>query len=208
MLDKSGKKSEKRKLILDAAFELILEKGYSNTKIIDIANGAGIGKGTLYEYFESKEALVLELVNSRVRHDFAKICEAMEKASTGKQKLTEYFRLEIETTAKYKSNLNDFRNEFMNSSAEISKEVLNAVHSIAILQFESIYRVIKEGVEVGEFKNVDPYTASACFMGSVSFYMSLLHHGMPFHVADEFRAAPANGNEDSFLDCIFNGLLA
>ena len=190
----SDKKARKRDLILDTAFELILENGYSNTKIIDIAKKAGIGKGTVYEYFESKEALILELIDKRVRQDYVRVCETMLKAPTCKERLAEYLRLEIETTAKYKANVNDLQSELTSSNTEISMDVLNAVHSIVFLQFEAIRDVIGNGIESGEFRRVDPYMATACFMGSISFYLSLLQKGMPCA-------------EDSFLDCIFRGLI-
>jgi len=48
--------------ILHAALELFTEKGFSSTRMIDVAKNAGISKGTLYLYFESKEAIFKELV--------------------------------------------------------------------------------------------------------------------------------------------------
>ncbi|HOI49262.1 MAG TPA: TetR/AcrR family transcriptional regulator [Prolixibacteraceae bacterium] len=54
-------RQEKRKLILDTALELFAEKGYHATAISQIAQKAGISKGLLYNYFESKEALLTQL---------------------------------------------------------------------------------------------------------------------------------------------------
>ena len=48
-------KKEKREKILDAAIKVFSQKGRSSTKIADIAEAAGIGKGTVYEYFQSKD---------------------------------------------------------------------------------------------------------------------------------------------------------
>jgi len=50
--------------ILDAALDLFTEKGYSSTRMIDIAKKAGISKGTLYLYFDSKEIVFEELVKT------------------------------------------------------------------------------------------------------------------------------------------------
>ena len=50
-------KSKKRQLIMEAALQVFVEHGYEKTKIIDVARTAGIGKGTVYEYLKSKEAL-------------------------------------------------------------------------------------------------------------------------------------------------------
>lgn len=48
-------KDEKKKLIVMAAMQVIAKNGLNNTKMVDIAKAAGIGKGTIYEYFKSKD---------------------------------------------------------------------------------------------------------------------------------------------------------
>ncbi|MGE0400466.1 MAG: TetR/AcrR family transcriptional regulator [Kofleriaceae bacterium] len=51
-------KGDKREAILDAALELFVERGFFGTAVPEIADKAGVGAGTIYRYFESKEALV------------------------------------------------------------------------------------------------------------------------------------------------------
>jgi TetR/AcrR family transcriptional regulator, repressor of fatR-cypB operon len=53
--------SDKREAILGAALDLFVERGFYGTAVPDIADKAGVGAGTIYRYFESKEALVNEL---------------------------------------------------------------------------------------------------------------------------------------------------
>jgi TetR/AcrR family transcriptional regulator, repressor of fatR-cypB operon len=48
----------KRQAILDAALELFSERGFHGTAVPLVAEKAGVGAGTVYRYFESKEALV------------------------------------------------------------------------------------------------------------------------------------------------------
>lgn len=56
---KGGKAvSDKREAILDAALELFVERGFYGTAVPEIADRAGVGAGTIYRYFDSKEALV------------------------------------------------------------------------------------------------------------------------------------------------------
>ena len=50
--------SGKREAILDAALELFAERGFHGTAVPLVAKKAGVGAGTIYRYFESKEALV------------------------------------------------------------------------------------------------------------------------------------------------------
>jgi AcrR family transcriptional regulator len=52
--------------ILAAALETFVEHGYAATKLEDVARRAGVTKGTLYIYFESKEALFKAVVRENV----------------------------------------------------------------------------------------------------------------------------------------------
>jgi len=56
----AGKKpgGDKREQILDAALELFVERGFYGTAVPEIAERAQVGAGTIYRYFDSKEALV------------------------------------------------------------------------------------------------------------------------------------------------------
>lgn len=47
----------KRENIITAAIATFAQKGYAGTRIVEVAQTAGIGKGTIYEYFRSKEEL-------------------------------------------------------------------------------------------------------------------------------------------------------
>jgi TetR/AcrR family transcriptional regulator, repressor for uid operon len=47
--------------ILEAAAAVFAERGFRKTRVADVAERAGIGKGTVYEYFRSKEDLFLRL---------------------------------------------------------------------------------------------------------------------------------------------------
>jgi AcrR family transcriptional regulator len=50
--------SDKREAIMNAALDLFVERGFHGVAVPEIADKAGVGAGTIYRYFESKEALV------------------------------------------------------------------------------------------------------------------------------------------------------
>jgi len=54
-------KNKKRREILDAAMRVFAREGYHRAKMEAVADEAGIGKGTVYEYFKSKTDLFLAL---------------------------------------------------------------------------------------------------------------------------------------------------
>lgn len=55
---------ERKEQLLDRAAELFAERGYAETRVIDIVRAAGVAKGLFYWYFENKEALFKELAQS------------------------------------------------------------------------------------------------------------------------------------------------
>ena len=55
---------ERKQQLVDQAAILFAERGYDDTRIVDICAGAGVAKGLFYWYFENKEALFAELVRS------------------------------------------------------------------------------------------------------------------------------------------------
>ena len=63
----------RKELILDAADRLLAHFGYKKMTVEDIAREAGIGKGTVYLHFASKEDVVLSHVDRIVRPLFAKL---------------------------------------------------------------------------------------------------------------------------------------
>lgn len=56
------KKQQKRQALLDAAYELFMERGQSKTSIDNIVNRASVAKGTFYLYFADKESLAQALI--------------------------------------------------------------------------------------------------------------------------------------------------
>lgn len=88
--------SEKRDLIITAAENLFHRYGYSKTSIDDIARDSGLGKGTIYYYFESKEDIFQEVVKIN-SESFFKILNDMIKAQTD---FSEKFRLAISMPVK------------------------------------------------------------------------------------------------------------
>ena len=55
-------REEMQHSILDAAMQVYTDKGYHAATIADVAKVAGLGKGTLYLYFENKEAIAIAMV--------------------------------------------------------------------------------------------------------------------------------------------------
>lgn len=60
----------KRRLLVESAADVFAHRGFTATRVADIAAAAGVGKGTVYEYFSSKEDLffaVFEWIDEQIR---------------------------------------------------------------------------------------------------------------------------------------------
>ena len=80
-------RSLKREAILEAALELFSERGFHGTAVPLIAEKAGIGAGTVYRYFESKEAIV----NALYQHHKRDLADRMVRGIRAEQAPREQF---------------------------------------------------------------------------------------------------------------------
>ena len=77
-----GKKQEKRRALLDAAYELFLERGTAKTSVEDITSRAKVGKGTFYLYFRDKGAVMQALLGRVSYQLLSEACAAVEQQTT------------------------------------------------------------------------------------------------------------------------------
>lgn len=69
----AGQDNRKRRQILDGAYRMFIRQGFDASSMGDVAKEAGVSKGTLYVYFDSKERLFQELVREEKDRQFPKI---------------------------------------------------------------------------------------------------------------------------------------
>jgi len=74
---------DKRRRVLDAALVVFAEKGYHGTAVPEIAAAAGVGTGTLYRYFATKEALVNEVYRDAKERLGTALLEGLDSAAPG-----------------------------------------------------------------------------------------------------------------------------
>ncbi len=152
------KKQDKRKQIAKSTCTLFVQKGVVNISISEIAKVAGIGKGTVYEYFTNKEDIVFELMSCLQEDYDPKLKENLEKSNSSKEKVIYLFDLflnddEIIQIQKkiYKEfiaiSLNNPSNEIINYQKIMKEkytEILLDIFNDAILKGE----LIKESIEL------------------------------------------------------------
>ena len=65
-------RQKKKRIIMDAALKVISEKGYHGTSIASIAKESGVSKGLMYNYFSSKEELLVGIMKDGYSRIFEK----------------------------------------------------------------------------------------------------------------------------------------
>lgn len=60
------KKHETRQRLLESAWQLFQDKGYERTTVEDITEAADVAKGTFFNYFETREAMLSEIISWRI----------------------------------------------------------------------------------------------------------------------------------------------
>jgi AcrR family transcriptional regulator len=160
IIDKEAKKLE----ILHAAMHVFARKGIIKTKMIDIAQAAGVGKGTLYEYFPSKEGIFNNAYSYLIEITSQALTTALESTDDPVRKL----ELLMETSFScFLHDGGEFAEIMMDFWAEGVRTKDDTV--LSIIDLKSVYaeyrRIISEilsnGIARGVFKKMDVHAMSS-----------------------------------------------
>jgi AcrR family transcriptional regulator len=88
---KEKQRQEREALILKAAEDVLMEKGYYETSIDEIAARVGIAKGTVYLHFPSKEDLVVAIFERDMQQLLQSIDSTMDSSLTAREKIETIF---------------------------------------------------------------------------------------------------------------------
>ena len=149
--------------IVAAALEVFVERGFAATKLEDVARRAGVTKGTIYLYFENKEALFKAVVRETIVPVIAK-GEAMAQAFTGSARelverlVREYWRLVGET------ELAGIPKLMMAEAATFPQLTRFYYEEVVTRGHRLMAGVIERGIKSGEFRKVDVPTAAKLAM--------------------------------------------
>lgn len=85
------RKQQLKDQIFAKAMQLIVEKGYDNVTVEEIASACGVAKGTFFNYFPKKEQLLLQLGRSQL-HVLEKSLESHSSMGDLKERISSIFR--------------------------------------------------------------------------------------------------------------------
>jgi len=102
-------KEQRRKDIALACFDLIHEVGIKKLTVAQVAQTAGIGKGTIYEYFENKDDIVFEIINMHIESNHKQFLEAVKTLETTKEKIFLCFEFVFDDSVENMKHFNGYK---------------------------------------------------------------------------------------------------
>jgi TetR/AcrR family transcriptional regulator len=175
----SAPKRERRKEarpgeLLDAALDLFVEKGFSATRADEVATRAGVSKGTLFLYFQSKEDLFKAVVRENIANNFPTWQEEFvnfegSSADMLRYAMTSWWERIGKTRASgiTKLVMSEAQN-FPEIAAFYQEEVIKPGNAM-------IRRILERGVQSGEFRELDLEQAVHIIVAPMIFLMMWKH---------------------------------
>jgi AcrR family transcriptional regulator len=189
-------------LILEAAQQLFLHYGYKKTTIDDIAQEAGIGKGTVYLYFDGKEDILLTIAAGVKRNITAQMEAIAHSLAPPEEKLRRMLLSSILTV-----------HDAVNSTAHglelvdemLRPKIMKCGMEQKEAQLDLLAEVLAEGVRRGEFSVPEGDVMRAARLLSlamVSFYPPYMD---PCHGRSSCKRE-LEARAGRMIEFIFNGI--
>jgi len=144
---------ERTSQIITAAEDVFTKKGFAEARMDDIAEETGLSKGTLYNYFKSKDDLIIAILDRIFQREF----KAFEQSDISSMSAIDAIRLFTDTVAKdikLMLRLMPVAYEFL-ALAFRNKTVQKALKVYMNRYMDILVPIIQNGIESGEFKKVD-----------------------------------------------------
>ena len=157
-------KEQKRKDIAVACTDLLLDKGLKNLRISDIAMTAGIGKGTVYDYFANKEAVVFEIIRNLIVEHQQDLRERSDKNTSCRQKIFYLFDFYLCEFKDYTKHLEVYK-EYLDATIASKNTSMYAFNNECIQFLKQILaEIIEDGINKKELKAI----ARQCMDGMIA----------------------------------------
>ena len=157
-MSRDQKKAESRKRILEAARDVFFRDGFMSANLDEMAEKAGVAKGTLYRYFESKADLYVAVLTNNHEIFLEQMREAGQQGETALERIRSIARF-------YFAHWMDHPDYFLifwavdNESVigELPKDELEKISEFWERNLNVIHDALVYGVERGEFVECDTW---------------------------------------------------
>jgi AcrR family transcriptional regulator len=177
---KESKQQVKRQQIIEAAARLMVQKGIEKTSLSDIANEAGISKGSLYYYYATKDDLIFDITDTHINQiseNLFTIIEERKGNATWKDVLKILFERIIAAETRGRLHL------------YLIQQALNG-NELIMERFRKKYRewneMINDGLKKLDSGSMDHTTVSSVIIAALDGFLIQSLIGVQTISADEF----------------------
>jgi len=163
------KTAQRREEILVAAEKVFDANGYASTTMEAVAVEAGISKGSIYNYFQSKHDLFRQVFSRAVTTGQEQAARLIDEPLTATEKLRRILHQWFGQLSYYR-RIGRLVLEFWATAARESQggELAGWFQQMYILERSIIARIVAQGVEAGEFRDdFDPSVAAALILATI-----------------------------------------
>jgi len=196
------RKAERPGEIIDAALECFVAKGFMATRLDEVAKLAGVSKGTLYLYFENKEALFKAVVETLVVPEIERTEQQIQafdgSASELISQLVKQWWESVgasQVCGLPKLMIAEAGN-FPELASFYVEHVIGRVRRV-------IAQLISRGIAAGEFKACDPAYAARLLLAPMVF-AAIYQHSLLAYDSEPFEVSVYL---DNHLDIFLHGLM-
>lgn len=150
MAPKVVDKEQKRREIAISCKDLIFEVGIRKLTVAQAAKTAGIGKGTIYEYFENKYDIVFEIINISIEEYHQEFLKVIKNTKSTKEKIYYFFKFVLDDSDENMKQFNaykDYLSIVLSDDNQLMKKYNDTCH---IFFKEQLENVINEGIKSNE----------------------------------------------------------
>lgn len=186
--------------ILDAALAVFTEKGFEAARVDDIAARAGLSKGAVYLYFDSKEALLRGLIEREV----APAAERLRAlADAGGDDPAATLKLIVTVATQLMNEPRIFATPKLVLSVAVRFREIAEFYRKRVIDeaIGAIAKLHRKGVASGAFRDADSDTVARMAMGPIFI------HAMRKHVLGAEDKTSPQARAEAHLDLLFGGLV-
>jgi AcrR family transcriptional regulator len=173
-------KENKRDLIMEAAIQVLSRKGYHSTKMEEIAAAAGIGKGTIYEYFPSK----LQLLQEILERSFRMYDNSTKTDISNSLSIEQKIRMLVEGHIRFCQEKKDLTRILFLDTEIIDDELRDWAWQKRKLKEEHMQSLLTAAIDNGEIRDLDPKMLTIIISGIFgSFWVPVVIEGWEIDVS-------------------------
>ncbi len=183
-----------REKVLAVARSLFAKRGVKHTSVDMIAKESGIAKGTVYNYFESKNDIFREVIHNEAMAVYSEIDNAVRQAKNVRDKMKAFVVAKVQAIRSRMNLYNLTKERYINMSHLVRHE-LTFYYEREVLLVEDI---LSEGIRKGEVVVKEPALLARALVAAVKDFED------PWVVTEDWETMERY--LDTLLDVLYNGL--